>query len=65
MTRDEHLTHLVSLMAPPFREAWRQYCWRRAKELAKDPELADPPAQLSLRLLESGTATTKTENTTV
>jgi len=48
MNKLEHLEHLVSLMAEPFREAWKAHCWRRAKELAaQNPELADLPEMLA------------------
>jgi hypothetical protein len=48
VTIDEHLAHLVTLMAEPYHEAWRIYAWARAKELAaKEPELADLPRLLT------------------
>jgi hypothetical protein len=48
MTLDEHLAHLVALMAEPYHEGWRHQVWHRAKELAaKEPELADLPRLLT------------------
>lgn len=48
MTLQDHLTHLIALMAEPYHDAWKTYAWDRAKELAaKDPELADLPRLLT------------------
>jgi hypothetical protein len=48
MTLDQHLAHLVALMAEPYHEAWKHQVWHRAKELAaKEPELADLPRLLT------------------
>lgn len=36
---DEELQHLINLMAPPYREAWKAYAWAKATALAaSDPE---------------------------
>ena len=29
------LAHLVALMAPPYRESWKAYCWAKANVLAE------------------------------
>lgn len=48
MTLDEHLEHLLWLMAEPFHAAWKAYAWARANELAaKDPDLAELPRLLT------------------
>lgn len=47
MTLNQHLSHLMWLMAEPFTEAFKAHCWHRAKELARDPELADLPRMLT------------------
>ncbi len=44
-----HLGFYLSILRSPFRAGWRDEIWRRAKELAKEPALADLP-----RLLEAG-----------
>jgi len=51
MTIDDHLTHLLWLMEPPFTEAFKAHCWHRAKELAKRPELAELPSMLEAAML--------------
>jgi hypothetical protein len=43
---ETELSHLVSLMAPPFRENWKAYAWAKALELSADPEFAGLPAAL-------------------
>lgn len=36
---EEELIHLVNLMADPYRDHWKAYCWAKAQGLAKsDPE---------------------------
>ena len=47
MTLDDHLEHLVALLAPPYREAWREYVWQRAKDLSMEPGLAELPRLLT------------------
>lgn len=47
MTLEQHIEHLLNLLSPPFTENWRPYAWSRAKELAKDPELAELPSLLT------------------
>lgn len=32
---ETELAHLVSLMAPPYRENWKAYCWAKAQILAE------------------------------
>ena len=51
MTLDQHLTHLLWLMEPPFTEAFKAHCWARAKELAKRPDLAELPTLLEAAML--------------
>lgn len=42
------LQHLISLMAPPFREHWKAYCWTKANILAESnpQDYQDLPARL-------------------
>ena len=48
MTIEQHLAHLIALLAPPYREAWRAYAWDRAQKLASEqPELAELPRLLT------------------
>ena len=47
MDLDQHLQHLLWLMEE-HPEAWKQHCWHRAKELAKEPEFASLPRLLAL-----------------
>lgn len=45
MTKDEHLAHLLRLMAPPWTNGWWPHVLHRAEELAaEDEELAELPA---------------------
>jgi hypothetical protein len=53
MTLDQHLSHLTWLMAEPFTDAWKTYCWHRAKELAKRPEFAELPRLLTAAIQSS------------
>lgn len=50
LTRE--LDHLVSLLQPPYREAWRAYVWQKANAMAREfPDLyADLPAALTKRM---------------
>jgi len=57
MTLEQHLAHLLHLLEPPFTEAWRAHCWHRAKELAREPELADLPRLLAEAMQSKGTST--------
>ena len=52
MNLDQHLTHLLSLMEPPFTEAFKAHWWARANELAKYPELAELPSMLEAAMRE-------------
>jgi hypothetical protein len=49
------LDHLVNLMAPPWREAWKSYCWAKAVYLAESnkEEYGDLPRQLKEAMLAS------------
>jgi hypothetical protein len=49
---ETELTHLVSLMQPPFREQWKAYCWAKANALAASSpaDYADLPAALLKRM---------------
>lgn len=42
------LAHLVNLMAPPYRENWKTYCWAKAGYLAESnpKEYAELPRLL-------------------
>lgn len=51
MTIDDHLRHLLWLMED-YPEAWKAECWRKAKELAQRPELAELPTLLEKAMLE-------------
>lgn len=46
MTLDQHLSWLLHLMAEN-PEAWKAHCWHRAKELARESDLADLPQMLA------------------
>ena len=61
MTIEQHLAHLIALLAPPYREAWRAYVWQRAKELSKQPELADLPRLLKEAMSSRDASTTSTD----
>jgi len=60
MNQSDHLEWLLHLLHP-YPEAWKQHCWARAQELAKDPELAELPAMLAaaMRAKATSTATVK------
>jgi hypothetical protein len=56
MTKEQHLTHLLALMAPPFMENWKAHCWHRAKELAaSDAELSELPSLLAAAVTSATT----------
>jgi hypothetical protein len=56
------LTHLLSLMAPPYRDAWIEYCKIKARGLAKHyPEdYAQLPSLLDTEITKLAQATTFT-----
>ena len=58
MSLDQHLAHLIALLAPPYREAWREYVWHRAQELAKEPEFASLPRLLTAAMRFRADSTT-------
>jgi hypothetical protein len=43
------LAHLIALMAPPFREHWKKYCWAKAQILEQHnpKDYAGLPAALA------------------
>lgn len=49
---ETELAHLVSLMAPPYREQWKAYCWAKANALAEScpADYAGLPAALLKRI---------------
>jgi hypothetical protein len=51
MTLEQHLAHLLWLMED-YPEAWKAECWRKAKELAKRPELAELTSMLEAAMRE-------------
>jgi hypothetical protein len=56
MTLDQHLAHLLTLMAPPFTANWKAYAWSRAKELAaSDAELSELPSLLAAAVTSATT----------
>lgn len=59
MTIDQHLEHLLHLM-DEFPEGWKQHCWHRAKELAKQPDLTDLPMLLESAMRSRATPTPST-----
>lgn len=50
MTITEHLDHLLWLMEPPFTEAFKGHCWKRAQDIAMDPEMSDLPSLLTAEM---------------
>jgi hypothetical protein len=56
------LAHLLNLMAPPYREAWIEYCEIKAEKLAKyHPEdYALLPSLLEAEIMKLAQATTFT-----
>jgi len=46
------LEHLVKLMAPPFRDNLKAFCWDKALRLAKRPEFAELPELLKERMTQ-------------
>lgn len=56
------LDHLVNLMAPPYREHWKGYCWAKAVYLAESnpTEYGDLPRQLKEAMSLSLSASTTT-----
>lgn len=55
----QELTHLVALMAAPFRESWKQYAWAKANILAQhDPfTYAELPRLLQAAMKSTSTST--------
>lgn len=51
MTIDQHLEHLLKMLAPPFTANFKAWAWHRAKEIALDPELAELPSMLEAAML--------------
>jgi hypothetical protein len=49
---ETELTHLVALMADPYRENWKAYCWAKAQILAQHnpADYAGLPAALANRM---------------
>lgn len=56
------LAHLVALMAPPYRDAWRQYCWAKANVLAEGnpTEYGELPKLLAREMRSKDTSTPTT-----
>jgi hypothetical protein len=63
MTPDQHLAHLLWLMET-HPEGWKAHCWQRAKELARDPELAELPKLLERAMLERSKKSTPQQPST-
>ena len=61
MTLDQHLAHLIALLAPPYREAWRAYVWQRALELSEQPGLGNLPQMLTEAMSPRATSTTSAD----
>lgn len=59
MTPEQHVAHLLWLMEDN-PEGWKAYCWRRAKELAQCPELAEVSALLESAMRSKATPTPST-----
>lgn len=48
------LDHLIALMAPPYRESWKQYAWAKANILAEhDPSRYGALPQLLAAAMKS------------
>ena len=47
------LSHLINLMAAPYRESWKTYCWAKAVYLSESNphEYGDLPRQLKEAML--------------
>ena len=62
MTTEQHLAHLLQLLAPPFSSHWKAYVWERAKEIAaNDREHADLPEMLKRAVLAQRPNSTSSE----
>ena len=61
MDLNAHLAHLVALLAPPHREAWKAYVWQRALELSEQPGLGNLPQMLTEAMRNKATSTTSTD----
>lgn len=64
MTLADHLSHLLTLMEPPFTQAWRAYCWQRAQDIAMDPEMSELPSLLTAEMQKRSKASTPTPKST-
>jgi len=63
---ETELQHLLSLMAPPYRDNWKAYCWAKANALAEtDPEFyAGLPQRLKEAMQTDSKPSTPTQPST-
>lgn len=55
---ETELAHLTNLMAPPFKDQWRAYCWAKAVYLSEHnpTEYAELPARLKAAMTSGSPA---------
>lgn len=61
---ETELAHLVSLMAPPFRENWKAYCWAKANALESRAEFAGLASALAKQMQSDSPASGPNQSST-